>query len=74
MKVNLNSQSARSFRTNAGADQGSDLVPTVFIFFINDVLDDMSSQLVIYADDPNFYSCHDCKADQSDKFILSADV
>ena len=56
MKVILDGESSPLDITNAGVPQGSDLGPTLFLFFINDLPDEVLSRIGIYADDTILYS------------------
>lgn len=57
MKVVLSGHSSRSFYINASASQGSVFGPILFLIFINDFPDVISSQLSVYYDDTTIYSC-----------------
>ena len=52
----LDGKSSQEYPVNAGAPQGSILVPTLFPQYINDLLDDVICDSAIYADDPALYS------------------
>lgn len=71
MNVVLNGHSSRSLCINV--PQGSILRPTLFVIFLNDLPDVVSSQLCINADDTTLYSCLN-KSDQLDKVKLAADL
>lgn len=63
MKVVLNGHASRSFHING---------PTLFLIFINDLLNVISSPGGIYAGDTIIYSCLNTKSDRSDKIKLVA--
>ena len=51
----------KEYPVNAGVPQGSILVTTVFLLYINDLPDDVICNIAIYADDTTLYS----KCDQA---------
>jgi hypothetical protein len=51
ISVVINGQSAPWAKTNAGVPQGSILGPLLFLVFINDVVDDIESDINLFADD-----------------------
>jgi hypothetical protein len=51
IRVVINGQCAPWADTNAGVPQGSILGPLLFLVFINDVVDDISSDINLFADD-----------------------
>ena len=57
----LNGKSSQEYPVNAGVSQGSILDPTLFLLYINDLADDISCDIAIYADDTTLYS----KCDQA---------
>ena len=57
----LNGNSSQEYPVNAGFPQGSILGPTLFLLYINDLSDDVISNIPIYADDTTLYS----KCDQA---------
>ena len=54
-------KSSQEYPVNAAVLQGSILVPTLFLLYINDLPDDVICDIAIYADDTTLYS----KCDQS---------
>ena len=57
----LDGKSPQEYPVNAGVSQGSILDPTLFLLYINDLADDISCDIAIYADDTTLYS----KCDQA---------
>ena len=57
----LDGKSSQEYPVNAGVQQGSILGPTVFLLYINDLLDNVVCDIAIYADDTTLY----CKCDQA---------
>ena len=51
LKVVLDGRSWQEYPVNTGAPQSSIFVPTLFLVYINDFLDDVISDIAIYADD-----------------------
>ena len=52
----LNGKSPQEHRVNAGVPQGSILGSTLFVLYINDLPDDVTCDIAIYADDTTLYS------------------
>ena len=47
----LDGKSSQEYSVNAGAPQGSILIPMLFLLHINDLPDDAICNIAIYADD-----------------------
>ena len=54
--VVLDGKSLQEYSVNAGVCQGSILVPTFFLLYINDLPDDVMCNIAIYADNTTLYS------------------
>ena len=54
--VVLDGKSSQRYSINARVPQGSILGPTLFLLYINDLHDDVVSNIAIYADDTTLYS------------------
>ena len=61
LRVVLDGKSSQEYPVNAGAPQGFILGPTLFLLYINDLSNDVVSNIAIYADDTTLH----CKWDQS---------
>ena len=57
----LNGKSSQEYPVNTGVSQGSILDPTLFLLYINDLLDHVICDIAIYTDDTTLY----CKCDQT---------
>ena len=57
----LDGKSSQKYPVNAGVPEGSILGPRLFLFYINDLPDDVICDITIYADDTTRYS----KCDQA---------
>ena len=55
----LYGKSSQEYPVNAGVLQSSILGPTLFLLHINDLSDDVISDIAIYAHDTTLYSKHD---------------
>ena len=51
----LNGKSSPEYPVNAEFPQGSIFGPTLFLLYINDLLDDVICNIAIYADDTTLY-------------------
>ena len=56
LRVVLDGKSSQEYAVNAGVPQGSILGPTLFLLYTNDLPDDVTCNIAIYADDTNLYS------------------
>ena len=56
LQVVLDGKYSQEYPVIAGVSQGSSLVPTLFLLYINDLLDNICN-IAIYPDDTTLYSC-----------------
>ena len=57
LRVVLDGKSSQEYSINAGVPQGSILVPTLFLLYINDLPDNVICDIAIYVDDASFIKC-----------------
>ena len=63
LRVVLDGKSSQEYPVNARVPQGSILGPTLFLLYINDLADDVTCDIAIYADDTSLYSKSDQASD-----------
>ena len=61
LQVVPDGKSSQEYPVNAGVPQGSILVPTIYLLYINDLSDDVICNIAIYGNDTTLYS----KCDQA---------
>ena len=70
----LDGKSSQEHPVNAGVPQGSILVPTLFLLYINDLPDDVICNIAIYADDSTLYSQCDQASDLWQQLELTSEL
>ena len=70
----LDGKSSQEHPVNAGVPQGSIIVPTLFLLYINDLLDDVICNVAVYADNTTLYSKCDQASDLWQQLELASDL
>ena len=71
--VVLDGKSSQEYPVNAVVFQGSILGPTLFLLYINELLDDVVCNIAIYADDTTLYSKCDQASDLWQQLELASE-
>ena len=74
LQVVLDGKSSQEYPVNAGVRQGSILVPTLFLLYINDLPDDAIYNIAVYADDTILYSKYDQASDRWQQLKLVSEL
>ena len=74
LRVVLDGKSSQEYPVNARVPQGSILGPTLFLLYINDLADDVTCDIAIYADDTSLYSKFDQASDLWQQLELASEL
>ena len=74
LRVVLDGKSSQEYPVNVGVPQGSILVPTLFLLYINDLPDADICDIAIYADDTTLYSKCDQASDLWQQVELASEL
>ena len=70
----LDRKSSQEHPVNAGVPQGSIIVPTLFLLYINDLLDDIICNIAVYADNTTLYTKCDWASDLWQQLELASNL
>ena len=70
----LDGKSSQEYSVNAGVPQDSILGPTLFLLHINDLPDDVTCDIAIYANDTTLYSKCDQTSDLWQQLELTSEL
>ena len=70
----MDGNSSKEYPVNTGVAQGSILGPTLFLLYINDLLDDVICDIVVCADDTSLYSKCDQASDLWKQLKLASEL
>ena len=68
----LDGKSSQEYPVNAGVPQGSTVSPRLFLLYINDLPDDVTCNIAIYANDTTLYS--NCASDLRQQLALASEL
>ena len=70
----LDGKSSQEYPVNVGVPQGPTLDPILFLLYINDLPDNVSCDIAIYADDAALYSNCDQASDLWQQLELASEL
>ena len=70
----LDRKSSQEYPVNAGVPQGSILRSTFFLLYVNDLPDNVTCDIAIYADDTSLYSRCDQASDLWQQLELASEL
>ena len=70
----LDGKSSQEYPVSAGVHQGSIVVPTLFLLYINDLPEDFICDIAIYANDTILYSKCDGASDLWQQLELASEL
>ena len=73
-RVVLDGKSSQEYPVNAGVPQGFIIGPTLFLLYINNLLDDVICNIAIYADETTLYSRCDQASDLWQQLELASEL